>query len=156
MLAAAVLLGARIGLGTVANTLLVGTFVDLLLRLRSVHRLTHHSLGPRVGLLALGIALIGVGSAFYLGAAMGAGPRDSLMLVLWRRSRIRVGAVRAGIEISAFAAGVALGGLFGVGTVAFALLVGPCVEVSFALLERSPLATAAVASPASPSPPRRS
>jgi uncharacterized membrane protein YczE len=156
VLAAAVLLGARIGVGTVANTLLVGTFVDLLLRLGSIRGLTHHALAPRIGLLALGLGLIGVGSGFYIGAAMGAGPRDSLMLILWRRTGIRVGAVRAGIEVSALAVGIALGGTFGVGTIAFALLVGPCIELSFAALERSPLATAAAASPASPTPSRRS
>ena len=57
---------------------------------------------------------------------------------------MRVGAVRAVIELSALAVGIALGGTFGVGTVAFALLVGPCIEVSFWLLERSPLASKAV------------
>jgi stress-induced morphogen len=125
--------------GTVANTLLVGTFVDLLLRLGSVCGLTHHGLGIRTGLLVLGLVLIGVGSGFYIGAAMGAGPRDSLMLVLWRRTGLRVGGVRAAIEVSALAVGIALGGTFGVGTIAFAALVGPCIEASFALLKRSPL-----------------
>jgi uncharacterized membrane protein YczE len=153
VVAAAVLLGARIGIGTVANTVLVGSFVELLTRVGSVRALAHHSLGPRVGLLVAGLALIGIGSAFYIGAAMGAGPRDSLMLVLWRRTGIRVGAVRAAIEVSALAVGIVLGGTFGVGTVAFALLIGPCIEASFALLKRSPLAVSEeAASPGSPNP----
>ena len=137
---AAVLLGARIGVGTVANAVLVGTFVDALLRIDWVRDLEHGQLAVRIGLLAGGIAIIGVGTAFYIGAAMGAGPRDSLMIVLWQRTGFRVGVVRAVIELAALVVGIVLGGTFGIGTVAFALLVGPAVESSFSLLERSPLA----------------
>jgi uncharacterized protein len=61
------------------------------------------------------------------------------MIVLWRRSGIRVGVVRGVIELCALVAGIVLGGTFGIGTVAFALLIGPSVESSFFLLERSPL-----------------
>ena len=62
------------------------------------------------------------------------------MLVGARRTRFRVGIVRATLELCALAAGIALGGTFGVGTVLFALLVGPIVEASFGLLGRTPLA----------------
>src|SRR5919197_705678 len=79
-------------------------------------------------------------SAFYIGADLGAGPRDTLMLVGARRTRFRIGIVRAALELGALAGGIALGGTFGVGTVLFALLVGPIVETSFALLDRTPLA----------------
>ena len=65
------------------------------------------------------------------------------MLVGARRTGRRVGLVRAVLELCALAVGVALGGTFGVGTVLFALGVGPVVEASFALLQRSPLAAAA-------------
>ena len=153
VLAAAVLVGARIGIGTVANAILIGTFIDLLLGIDVVQDLAHANLAARIGLLALGIALTGVGSGFYIGATLGAGPRDSLMIALWQKTGIRVGAIRAAIEISALSAGIALDGTFGVGTVAFALLIGPVIETSFALLERSPLALSAPA--ASPAPPPR-
>ncbi|MDQ2984043.1 MAG: hypothetical protein M3R70_08995 [Actinomycetota bacterium] len=135
-----VLLGAKIGFGTVANAVLVGVFVDLLLHFDVVRDLSHSDLVSRIGLLAGGIALIGVATACYIGAAMGAGPRDSLMIVVWRRTGIRVGIVRAVIEICALMVGIVLGGTFGIGTIAFALLVGPAVESSFFLLERTPLA----------------
>jgi uncharacterized membrane protein YczE len=133
-------LGARIGLGTVANAVLVGAFVDQFLRIDALHRLASEPLAQRVLLDLAGIGLVGVATAFYIGARFGAGPRDSLMLVGARRTRFRVGAVRAVLEGGALVAGFALGGTVGVGTLAFALLVGPAVEASFFLLGRSPIA----------------
>jgi uncharacterized membrane protein YczE len=132
-------LGVRVRPGTVANAIGIGAFVDVFLRLNAVQHLQHHSLEARVPLLAFGIVLTGIGSAMYLGAAMGAGPRDSLMLGLTVRTGRRVGLVRTGLEVSATAAGFALGGTVGVGTVAFAVGIGPVIEVAFGLLRRSPL-----------------
>ena len=136
--------GARIWVGTLANALLVGTFIDLLLEVGAVTELSESPLGVRVGLLFGGICVIGGGSGFYIGAALGAGPRDSLMLALSQRSGMRIGVVRAAIELTALGAGWVLGGTVGIGTVAIALLVGPSVELAFFILERSPLAAPAV------------
>ena len=133
-------LGGKPGIGTVANAVLVGAFIQVLTAIGAIANLAHDGLSVRIPLLVLGIALIGPASAFYIGADLGAGPRDTLMLVSARRTRFRVGAVRATLELLALAAGIALGGTFGVGTVLFALLVGPVVESSFALLARTPLA----------------
>jgi uncharacterized membrane protein YczE len=133
-------LGGRPGIGTVANALLVGSFIQLLTSAGSVASLAHEPLGVRIPLVVGGVALIGPATAFYIGADFGAGPRDTLMLVGARRTGRRIALVRAGLEISALVAGIALGGTFGVGTVLFALGVGPCVEASFRLLERTPLA----------------
>jgi uncharacterized membrane protein YczE len=135
-------LGARIGPGTVANAVLIGLFVDALLRLEAVERLADWPLAARVVLMVVGILAIGVASAFYIGAAMGAGPRDSLMLVTAWRTRVRIGAVRVGIEVAVTGIGFALGGTIGIGTLAFALGVGPAIEASFWALGRSPLAVA--------------
>jgi uncharacterized protein len=148
VLAAAWLLRARIGLGTLLNALLIGTFVIGLTRLEAVDDLSGGGLGVRIALLALALACFGVGSAFYIGAALGAGPRDSLMLVLSRRAGVRIGVARAAVELGALVTGFALGGTAGVGTLVFALGIGPAVELSFWLLERTPLAAPAVASPA--------
>lgn len=148
VLGVARLLGARIGAGTVANAVLVGVFVDAYLQLDAITRLSEASLGPRIAMLAGGILVIGVASALYIGANMGAGPRDSLMLVLSARTRRRVGVVRAGLEIGATGLGFALGGTVGVGTVAFALGVGPAVEAAFRVVEKTPLAEGEVASAA--------
>jgi uncharacterized membrane protein YczE len=134
------LLGGAPGIGTLANAVLVGSFIQLLTWIPAVSDLDHHGLAARIVFLVVGIALIGPASALYIGADLGAGPRDTLMLVGSRRTGIRVGAVRAVIEVCALAAGIALGGTFGVGTIAFALLVGPVVEGSFFVLSRLPLA----------------
>lgn len=133
-------LGGPPGLGTFANAVLVGTFIQGLTAIPAVTGLADEGLSVRIPLLLVGIWLIGPASAFYIGADFGAGPRDTLMLVGSRRTGRRVGLVRAVLEVCALAIGIALGGTFGIGTVLFAVLVGPVVESSFALLQRSPLA----------------
>jgi uncharacterized membrane protein YczE len=148
VLGLSVLLGARIGPGTVANAILIGGFIELLVHVPAVDALSDTSLGTRIALLVAGIALMAVGSAFYLGASLGAGPRDSLMLALALRSGRRIGIVRTLLESSAVVAGALMGGTVGIGTIAFALLIGPALEASMWLLSRSGLALTEVASPA--------
>ena len=131
-------LGATIGVATVANSLLVGAFVQGLTAIDAVNSLADDPLGVRIALLAVAMPIYGVASALYLGAWMGAGPRDSLMVVVGARTHVRLGVVRAGIELLALAAGFALGGTVGIGTVVFALTIGPALEAGFWLLRRSP------------------
>jgi uncharacterized protein len=133
-------LGGKPGVGTVANAVLVGSFIQVLSAVDAIASLSHDSLPVRIPLLLGGIALIGPASAFYIGADLGAGPRDTLMLVGARRTGRRIGIVRASLELAALAAGIALGGTYGAGTVLFAFGVGWIIEASFALLERTPLA----------------
>jgi uncharacterized protein len=139
-------LGGRPGIGTLANAVLVGVYVQALISIGVVERLADHGLGVRIVLLAAGIALAGPGTALYIGADLGAGPRDTLMLVGSHRTGVRVGIVRGSIELCALAVGIVLGGTFGVGTVAFALLIGPVVEAGFWGLRHSPLAVREVIS----------
>jgi len=136
-------LGAAIGIGTVANAVLIGVFVDVMTRVNVFEGVRHAALGVRLGVLVLGILVIGGASALYIGAAFGAGPRDSLMLVLAQRLRTRAGIVRTLLESAVTAAGFALGGKIGVGTLAFAFGIGPAIELSFWLLARSPFAVEA-------------
>ena len=135
-------LGGPPGIGTVANAVLVGTFIQGLTAIGALTRLAHEPLGIRAVLLAAGIGIIGLGSAFYIAADFGAGPRDTLMLVGARRAGRRIGIVRGTLELCALVVGVVLGGTFGVGTVVFALGIGPVIEASFWLLEHTPLADA--------------
>jgi uncharacterized membrane protein YczE len=135
-------LGARIGPGTVANALLIGLFVDWLIAIDTIDALSETALAIRIVLMIAGILIIGIGTGFYVGAGMGAGPRDSLMLVTSRRSGVRIGITRATIEVAVTVLGFALGGTVGIGTLAFAFGIGPAVELSFWLLERSPIAKA--------------
>ena len=139
-------LGARVGAGTVANATLIGLFIEALVRVPAVEALSQEGLVVRGVVLAAGIALVAVGSALYLGAALGAGPRDSLMLVLALRSGWRIGVVRTLLEASVVVVGALLGGTIGIGTIAFALLIGPALEASFWVLARTALAGPAVAS----------
>jgi uncharacterized protein len=140
VLVVAWVLGGPPGVGTIANAVLIGLFIQAMASIHAVAALSHHGLALRIPLLAAGIALAAPGSAFYIGANLGAGPRDTLMLVGARRTGLRVGIVRAGIEVAALAAGIALGGTFGVGTVAFAIAIGPAVELGFWSLARLGLA----------------
>ena len=74
-------LGGAPGIGTVANALFIGTFIQALTSIHALAALAHDGLSVRIPLLVLGIALIGPGSAFYIGADLGAGPRDTLMQI---------------------------------------------------------------------------
>ena len=141
-------LRAPIGLGTLLNATLVGTFVIALTALEPVAALSDEGLGVRISLLPAALVCFGVGSAFYIAAGMGAGPRDSLMLVTSQRAGVRIATARAILEILALAIGFALGGTAGIGTLVFAFGIGPVVELSFWLLGRTPLAWPAVASSA--------
>lgn len=141
-------LKARIGLGTVLNAALVGTFVIALTAIDAIDSLSQEPLGVRIVLVAIALPFFGVGSAFYICASLGAGPRDSLMLVVSRRLGVRIGVARTAIEVAALVVGFALGGTVGIGTLVFAVGIGPVVEASFWLLARTPLAAPAVASSA--------
>jgi uncharacterized membrane protein YczE len=129
------------GFGTVANAVVIGASIDLLRTVNAVDRLSEAGLPARIALLAAGVLLFGVGSAFYIGAGLGAGPRDSLMIAISRRTGRRIGLVRAAMEITVLLSGVALGGVAGVGTLTLAVLVGPVVELSFWALLRLGIAT---------------
>ena len=133
-----VALGERPGIGTVANAVMIGLFIDALLYLGIVPDLAGKGLLARLAMDLIGVGTIGVGSALYIKAGLGAGPRDGLMLVLSRRTRQRVGLVRTGIELTALLAGWLLGGTAGVGTAIFALGIGPAVEAAFRLFRVGP------------------
>lgn len=112
------------GLGTVANTLLLGPFADLNLMLID----TPDSLVVRGLYLLAGVVACAFATALYVGAQLGPGPRDGLMTGLARRTGWSIRGVRTAIEITVLAIGVLLGGTVGVGTVVFALGVGPLTQ----------------------------
>lgn len=136
MMVVAWLLGQPPGVGTVANAVVIGWLIDVFQRTAWVDGLSTTPVGVRMLLLVAGVALFAVGSALYIGAAFGAGPRDSTMLALSRRTGRRIAIVRASLELSALAAGWALGGTVGLGTATSAILVGPAVEGAFWLAIR--------------------
>lgn len=125
--------GIKPGPGTIANMLLIGLFADLMLGSGVGANLDEAAVAWRVATMLGGILVTGLGSAMYIGAELGAGPRDSLMIAVATRARWRVGVARAVVEGSALLLGVVLGGSIGIGTLVFALGIGPAVDVAFQL-----------------------
>jgi uncharacterized protein len=124
-------LGVRPGVATICNMIFVGLFFDAWNTI--LPDLGGADLVARLALDVSGVLIIGIGSGLYIRARLGAGPRDSLMLALARRSGRRIAIVRAGVELSALAFGFLLGGPVGAGTLIHALGVGPAVEIGFRL-----------------------
>ncbi|BFV56638.1 membrane protein [Kitasatospora sp. CMC57] len=112
------------GIGTVGNVLLLGVAMDVTLGLLD----TPGNWPARIALLAGGILLNGLATGLYIGARFGPGPRDGLMTGLQRRTGRSVRLIRTGIELTVLVAGVLLGGTVGVGTVAYALAIGPLAQ----------------------------
>lgn len=112
------------GLGTVANTLWLGVALDLTLRVLP----ETDGLAVRAPLLLGGIVLNGLAGALYIGSQLGPGPRDGLMTGLARRTGGSLRLIRTGIEVGVLALGWVLGGTVGVGTVLYALAIGPLVQ----------------------------
>ncbi|MFE2874482.1 YitT family protein [Streptomyces roseus] len=115
----------RPGLGTVSNVFAVGLTMDATL---AVLPDVHGTLA-QAALLTAGIVLNGVATGLYIAARFGPGPRDGLMTGLHRRTGRSLRLVRTGIELTVLAAGVLLGGTAGVGTVAYALAIGPLSQL---------------------------
>jgi uncharacterized membrane protein YczE len=115
----------RPGIGTVSNVLVIGVAVDVSLALMP----PAGSDPVAVALLLGGVFLLGVASGAYIGAGLGPGPRDGLMTGLVRRTGGSIGVVRTSIEVTVLAVGFALGGTVGIGTVVYALSIGPLVHV---------------------------
>ncbi len=126
-------LGARPGIATVLNMLLVGGFINLYTAIGLVPDLGTLPLPVRIIIDLLGIWIVGLGTGLYLKGRLGAGPRDGLMLVLSRRAGGRVSIVRSAIELCALIVGYFLGGTAGLGTLLFALGVGPAVGMALRL-----------------------
>lgn len=115
----------RPGVGTVSNVIVIGLAVDAALAVLPAP----DAPALRVAFMLAGVGLNGVATAAYIGARLGPGPRDGLMTGLVRRTGRSVRLVRTSIEVTVLAAGWLLGGTVGVGTVVYALGIGPLVHV---------------------------
>jgi uncharacterized membrane protein YczE len=124
----------RPGLGTVSNVFVVGVVLDAVLDVVPAGQ----GLPARIGLLACGVVLNGAATGLYIAAGFGPGPRDGLMTGLHRATGRPLALVRVAIELSVLVAGFALGGTVGLGTVLFALCIGPTVQFAVRLLGRVP------------------
>ena len=123
------LMKEKFGLGTIVNMILVGLQMDFILGLNIIPLSNNFFTG--ILMIIIGMFLIGFGSYFYIGAGFGTGPRDSLMVILMRRTKKPAGVCRASVECCAVIAGWLLGGMVGIGTVLSAFGLGACIQISF-------------------------
>ena len=121
----------RPGLGTVSNVLVIGAVVDVALAVVPELAISpgERQWALRTGLFVGGVVLNGLATAAYIGSRFGPGPRDGLMTGIVRRTGGSVRLVRTVIEVLVVALGWLLGGTFGIGTVLFALAIGPLVQL---------------------------
>lgn len=120
------LLGVKPYIASIANLFLIGLQVDLIFSWGWFA--VPEMMAVRVSYMLLGVVLISLGSGIYLSANLGSGPRDSLMIAIYRLTGWRIGLVRTILEIAAVIGGYLLGGLVGVGTIIFSLAIGPLLE----------------------------
>lgn len=121
-------LSQRPGVGTVLNAVEIGMVVNLTKPLVG----EAEALVVQMLMVVSGLLVVGLGSALYIGAGLGSGPRDGLMMGIsgrtWGNRRVSIRTARTAVEASVLAAGFVLGGPVGVGTVAFMVVIGPLVQ----------------------------
>lgn len=128
----AVLCGESFGFGTIINTLLCAAFIDGLLALGWIPQM--HGVVSGLAMLAGGLELLALGTWMYLRSALGAGPRDALMVALAKKTGRSVGLCRASVEVVVILIGWLLGGQVGLGTVVSAVGLGSLFNLNFKLL----------------------
>ena len=128
--------GEKIGLGTVLSMVMVGMAIDLLLYLDFIPLANSFFIG--VVMMVAGFFILSAGSYFYIKSAFGAGPRDNLMIVLKRKTKLPVGACRVVVELFVTLVGWALGGMVGLGTILSVIAIGFCIQITFKALKFDP------------------
>lgn len=120
----------KYGIGPIANTLIVPLAMNV--GLTVIPR--QESIANGALFLIIGIACVGLGSAIYITCGLGAGPRQGMMTALHRITGIRVARIATSIEVVVFTLGVLMGGKYGIGTLVFALCIGPAVAIGFSIM----------------------
>jgi len=124
-------LGEKLGLGTIASMVLTGLFLDFIFWLNIIPKT--ENLVDGIIMLIAGLFVISTGSYFYIKSAFGAGPRDNLMIVLARRTKLPVGLCRGIVELSVLIIGWLLGGMVGLGTIISVISIGFCIQITYKL-----------------------
>lgn len=135
VLVGAILMKEKIGWGTITNILFIGPWEDFFLWMIPSEI---NNIVLQYGLLFTGILAMGIATAIYIGVDAGAGPRDSLMLAVKRTTGLSIRVARVCIELVVVLAGWLLGGPLGVGTLIFAILIGPAIQWGFRLFKVLP------------------
>lgn len=126
------LMGEKLGLGTLLNMILIGVLIDTLLFLGVIPQM--NTLAAGTALLIVGLFTIAFGSFFYISSGFGAGPRDSLMVAIERKTKLPIGLSRGVVEGSVVFTGWLLGGPVGLGTVIAAFGISFCIQIVFSLM----------------------
>lgn len=124
-----IIMKENVGLGTIMNMCLIGTFVDIISKVGIIPK--SQSLLTGILMLIIGMFIIAFASWLYIGSGLGAGPRDGMMVSLVKITGKPVGVVRGSIEILVLIVGFVLGGKVGIGTPIMAFLIGPIVQITF-------------------------
>lgn len=132
----AFLAGEKFGIGSILNMVTVGLFMNWLFALELFPQLSN----PIAGVLQLVFSLFVISFAtyFYISSGFGAGPRDSIMVLLARKTKLPIGVCRTSIEVLVIILGYLMGGLLGWGTLLSAALIGVCIQLTFRLLRFDP------------------
>ena len=126
-------LGERPGIGTVLNIVVIGVATNLTIPLLPVPV----DVAPQLAMMAAGVVLIGLASGIYLSADLGAGPRDGLMTGVHHRFGWSISRARTALELTVLLAGFLMGGAVGLGTIVFALGIGPIVQGALGIFDPS-------------------
>ncbi len=126
-----VLLGEKLGLGTILNMILIGVLLDIILWFNIIPVANNFITGNIM--LFIGLVIISFATYFYIESGFGAGPRDSLMVALTRKTGLPIGVCRGTLEILVVLVGWKLGGMVGIGTLLAAFIIGPCIQITFKL-----------------------
>ena len=118
------------GIGTILNAILIAMSIDVMAPFIP----NQTDFIPQIIQASIGIILVGIGSALYLTANLGPGPRDGWMTGVQKKTNWPIGRVRVGIEIIVLSIGIALCGIFGLGTVMFAIGIGPAISMSLGVV----------------------
>lgn len=129
-------LGEKLGLGTVANMIFIGVFINIFMPI--IPMAPKNSFVVGIAMLITGLFIISFGSYFYIKSGFGAGPRDSLMVVLRRKTKLSVGTCRGIVEGVVLFIGWILGGLVGIGTAISMFGISFCIQIVFSILKFDP------------------
>ncbi len=127
------LLNERIGWGTVGNVYFIGLFLDLIQASGVIP--VYQALVPRFLMMIAGMIFISLATFLYLGAQLGSGPRDGLMVALTKRLKLPVGVIRSAIEMTALTIGYLMGGTVGWGTLIMSLGLGFFIQATFSIFK---------------------
>ena len=126
-------LGEKLGLGTILNMVLIGGFIDIIFSTNIVP--LAKSITWSILMLMVALIMLALGTYFYISAGLGAGPRDSLMVALTRKTGLPIGVCRGMIEVTVVTIGWKLGGMVGIGTVITAFTIGFWIQVTFKVFQ---------------------